>query len=629
LTPFSIIPNNSLERRRAFGAPRKAKPKGAVLGNKDSANQEPARTRPPVQSLRRRPKAQVLIIGGGINGVGTFRDLALQGVDVALVERGDYCQGASGASSHMIHGGIRYLENGEFRLVRESVVERNRLLRIAPHYVKPLQTTIPVFSTFSGVLAAPLRFLTHKQQGAPKERGAFLIKLGLTLYDFFSRDGGTVPRHQFRGRKRALAELPRLHPGVKYAATYFDASVHNPERLTLDVLQDGERAGASGGKARASNYISLDSMEGAAGSGTGSTVRLRDELTGELFDFTAEVIVNTTGAWVDLTNEAMGAPSSFMGGTKGSHIVLDHPELLAACNGREIFFEHTDGRIVLIYPMGDRVLVGTTDVDADMAEDAVCSESEIDYFVDLIGHVFPDIAVNRGQIVYTFSGVRPLPRHDATQPGFVSRDYRIERRPAPAPAAGAGGSGAIVLSLVGGKWTTFRALAEHLSNDVLSELGMERKVSTAKLAIGGGAGFPASEDGVQRWIKEHMSERRDADRTAGLLTRYGTRAGEVIRFLDSGSDGNPDRLLHSTRELSVRELEFMAQHEQIGHLIDVLIRRTSLAFRGLVTGELLNEVAEILSGPLGWDTATLASEISHAQEVLKRFHGVRVHSLVS
>ncbi|HAG60541.1 MAG TPA: FAD-dependent oxidoreductase, partial [Arthrobacter bacterium] len=127
-----------------------------------------------VQELRKRPHAKVLIVGGGINGVGTFRDLALQGVDVALVERGDYCQGASGASSHMIHGGIRYLENGEFRLVRESVVERNRLLRIAPHYVKPLQTTIPIFSTFSGVLSAPLRFLTHKQQGKPKERGAFL-----------------------------------------------------------------------------------------------------------------------------------------------------------------------------------------------------------------------------------------------------------------------------------------------------------------------------------------------------------------------------------------------------------------------------------------------------------------------
>ncbi|WP_458114504.1 glycerol-3-phosphate dehydrogenase/oxidase [Arthrobacter sp. R1-13] len=584
-----------------------------------------------MESLRQRPRAQVLIIGGGINGVGTFRDLALQGVDVALVERGDYCQGASGASSHMIHGGIRYLENGEFRLVRESVVERNRLLRIAPHYVKPLQTTIPIFSTFSGILAAPLRFLTHKQQGKPKERGAFLIKAGLTLYDSFSRDGGNVPRHEFRGRKRALAELPMLHPGIKYAATYFDASVHNPERLTLDVLQDGEKAGGGSksgtaeAHARASNYLSLVGKKPATAE-SGTTVQLRDELTGEVFDFTADVIVNTTGAWVDLTNQAMGAASAFMGGTKGSHIVLDHPDLLAACNGREIFFEHTDGRIVLIYPMGDRVLVGTTDIHADMSRDAVCTDAEIDYFFDLIGHVFPDITVNRGQIVYTFSGVRPLPRHDETQPGFVSRDYRIERQATQqVPEGVAGSNSGVVLSLVGGKWTTFRALAEHLSDDVLAELGRQRRISTAKLAIGGGAGFPETEAGVQKWIKAHMSPGRDADRAAVLLTRYGTRAEEVISYLDAG----PDRLLHSTRELSVRELEFMARHEQIGHLVDILIRRTSLAFRGLVTGELLNEIADVLAIPLGWDAAARATEIRHAQEVLNRFHGVQVHSLVT
>ena len=603
------------------------------MGTKDHSglsgalpSRAPSGARSSVQALRQRPRAKVLVIGGGINGVGTFRDLALQGVDVALVERGDYCQGASGASSHMIHGGIRYLENGEFRLVRESVVERNRLLRIAPHYVKPLQTTIPIFSTFSGVLSAPLRFLTHKQQGKPKERGAFLIKLGLSLYDAFSRDGGSVPRHQFRGRKRALAELPHLHPGIKYSATYFDASVHNPERLTLDVLQDGEKAGqgATGpadATARASNYLSLQAtapgaaLEASRGD-SGSTVQLRDELTGEVFDFTADVIVNTTGAWVDLTNAAMGTASRFMGGTKGSHIVLDHPGLLEACSGREIFFEHTDGRIVLIYPMGDRVLVGTTDVDADMGQDAVCTDDEIDYFLDLIGHVFPDIHVGREQIVYTFSGVRPLPRHDATQPGFVSRDYRIERHE--------GAGGAVVLSLVGGKWTTFRALAEHLTNDVLAELGMERKVSTAKLAIGGGAGFPDDEEGVQKWIKAHMSAGRDARRTAALLTRYGTRAEDVMRYLDAG----PDRLLHSTHELSVRELEFMAGNEQVGHLADVLIRRTSLAFRGLVTGELLIEAADVLAGPLGWDGPARAAEVRAAQDVLERFHRVQIHSLV-
>jgi glycerol-3-phosphate dehydrogenase len=164
-----------------------------------------------------------------------------------------------------------------------------------------------------------------------------------------------------------------------------------------------------------------------------------------------------------------------------------------------------------------------------------------------------------------------------------------------------------------------------MANDVLAELGMERKVSTAKLAIGGGTGFPEDEAGVQKWIKAHMSASRDADRAAVLLTRYGTRAEEVMDYLDAGAD----RLLHSTRELSVRELEFMARNEQIGHLADVLIRRTSLAFRGLVTGELLHEVAEVLASPLGWDSAATAAQIRAAHDGLERLHRVEIHSLVA
>ena len=168
-------------------------------------------TRPEVADLRARPTAEVVVIGGGINGIATFRDLALQGVDVVLVERDDFVSGASSASSHMIHGGIRYLENGEFRLVQESVEERNGLIRIAPHYVKPLQTTVPIYSTFSGILSAPLRFLTHRQ-GKPTERGAALIKTGLTIYDAFSRDGGAVPRHPSTVASGPSRNCPRWTP---------------------------------------------------------------------------------------------------------------------------------------------------------------------------------------------------------------------------------------------------------------------------------------------------------------------------------------------------------------------------------------------------------------------------------
>ncbi len=564
-------------------------------------------TRKVVQELRDNPRATVLIIGGGINGVGTFRDLALQGIDVALVERGDYCQGASGASSHMIHGGIRYLENGEFRLVRESVVERNALLRIAPHYVKPLKTTIPIYTTFSGILSAPMRFLTHRQ-GKQVERGAVLIKAGLTMYDFFSRDGGNVPRHSFVGRKKALAAMPDVRKDIKYAATYFDASVHNPERLTLDVLRDGKIANPS---ARAANYVSAI---GTSDDG----VLLRDELTGETFSFQADVVVNATGAWTDGTNATLGTETRFMGGTKGSHIVLDHPELLKACNGTEIFFEHVDGRIVLIYPMGDRVLVGTTDIDVDVDEQAVCTDEEIDYFFELIGHVFPDIKVSNDHIVYSFSGVRPLPRHDETQPGFVSRDYRIEKR-----EETLGTRKVTTLSLVGGKWTTFRALSEHLADETLAALGAPRKTSTAGVAIGGGLDFPTDEAAERAWVRKAVRPGVDEARVEVLLTRYGTRATDVIEYLADG----PDRMFHSTKELSTRELAYMVENEQVGHLIDVLIRRTSLAFRGLVTADLLAELADTLAPLLGWDAARSAAETKLAEKVLADAHRVHLKNL--
>ena len=548
--------------------------------------------------LRQRPNAQVLVVGGGINGVATFRYLAMQGIDVALIERGDYSQGASGASSHMIHGGIRYLENGEFRLVHESVQERNSLLQIAPHYVKPLQTTIPIFSTFSGILSAPMRFLTHKS-GKPTERGAALIKAGLIMYDVFAGIGGrNTPWHSFKAGRNARKDLPALRQDVKYTATYFDASVHNPERLTLDVLRDGLAANP---QARATNYTSLTGFKDGK-------AQLRDELSGEQFVFEADVLVNATGAWVDLTNEDLGRDTKWTGGTKGSHIVLDHPELLAATGGREIFFEHEDGRIVLIYPMLGRVLVGTTDLEHDMREPAVCTEEEVDYFFELIHHVFPNIKVDRQDIVYRFSGVRPLPNHDDTAPGFVSRDYQVKETRLTDKT--------MMLSLIGGKWTTFRALGENLGGKVLNFLRAEQRQSTVGVPIGGGRNFPMNEGELDAWYaaREHRAGR---ERLRVLLERYGTRADAVLDIV-----GEDEHLLEHSDQLSHEELAYLAEQEQVGRLIDVFIRRTNLAFRGLVTNELVHEVASSLAVPMGWDGAQTDAEINHALSVLRTHHEV-------
>lgn len=559
-----------------------------------SSSTAPA-VRPAITELAARGRVQALIIGGGINGIATFRDLALQGVDVVLVERNDFASGATAASSHMIHGGIRYLENGEFRLVKESVEERNGLLRIAPHFVKPLETTIPIYSTFTGILQAPLRFLTHKQ-GKPTERGALLIKVGLTIYDTFSRDGGTVPRHRFHGRKRSLQALPKLDERVRWTATYFDASVHDPERLALDVLLDGCAADP---RATAVNYVEAIGLDG-------DTVTLRDTVSGETFTVSADVVVNTSGPWSDLTNEALGRPSKFMGGTKGSHIVLDHPELLEATKGREIFFEHEDGRIVLIYPLKGRVLVGTTDIDADPSKPAVCTEEEVDYFFDLIHHVFPTIEVDREQIVFRYSGIRPLPRHEDTAPGFVSRDYRIEvaKRDGAAP----------LVTLVGGKWTTFRALGESLANSVLGLLGAERTVSTARRAIGGGNDFPATPEAAEEWKKEHLATVLEG-RRAQLLERYGTRAAQVAAYLADGED----REIVGGR-LSTRELAWMVEREHVVHLTDVVLRRTDIAFTGAATPDVLEEIADALAEAAGWSAETRDAELAACiQELADRF----------
>ncbi|MFC1936639.1 FAD-dependent oxidoreductase [Chloroflexota bacterium] len=155
-------------------------------------------------SLSNNPEVDVLIIGAGVNGIGSFRDMVLQGLRVLIIDKGDYCSGASAASSHMAHGGIRYLENGEFRLVKEAVQERNRLLKNAPHYVKPLPTTIPIFHIFSGILNAPLKFFRLLEH--PSERGALVIKLGLMLYDFFTKSQRTVPKHQFIWKRSSATE---------------------------------------------------------------------------------------------------------------------------------------------------------------------------------------------------------------------------------------------------------------------------------------------------------------------------------------------------------------------------------------------------------------------------------------
>jgi glycerol-3-phosphate dehydrogenase len=558
--------------------------------------------RPEVRQVMKMRSPEVLIIGGGINGLATLRDLALQGVSAVLVDRGDFCSGASAASSHMIHGGIRYLENGEFRLVHESVVERNDLLVTAPHCVSPLLTTVPLFSLWSGIVQAPLRMLTHKKS-SNTERGAALIAVGLLIYESFSRRAAKrMPRMRFSGRKKARALLPSLHPGVKYVASYFDASSPDPERLALDVLDDA----LSHPTVVAVNYVEAVRSEG-------ENVILRDGLTGVTFALRPRIVVNMTGPWVDVTNTSLGVPTQFMGGTKGSHIVVDHPGLEKELAGRELFFENSDGRIVLIYPLKGKVMIGTTDIPHDPSTPAVCTGEEMDYFFDLVKHVLPGVDLCRSDVVFHFSGVRPLPKTDAAQPGFISRDYRIEHHTL------GGGQGPDLLSVVGGKWTTFRALAETVSDRVCQALGYTRAISTRFLPIGGGVGFPATDEEESCWCSQFggpLSETRKRE----LLKRYGTFASRLIE----ATIENGECTLTTTPDYSVQEVEYLITQSQAVHVVDVMLRRTSLAISGRVTDEVLDEWAGVMGNVLSWSEARRSQERTDAARILRDTHGVAV-----
>ena len=554
-----------------------------------------------LEGLKGDPSVDVLVVGGGINGIGVFRDLALQGVRVLLAERGDFCSGASSASSHMAHGGIRYLENGEFRLVREAIVERGRLIANAPHLVRPLPTVIPLFRVMSGLLNAPFKFVNLLDK--PAERGAVVIKVGLSFYDSFAQDRGAVPRHRFEAKRASLARFPSLNPKVMFTATYYDGQLLSPERLAVEVLLDGE---AEGGHARALNHVSVSGGDGATG-----TLRLRDELTGEALSVRPRVVINAAGPWIDRVNASFGIGQRYIGGTKGSHIVLDHPELRKAIGDNEFFFENADGRIVLIFPWYDRVIVGTSDIPCDDPDGAVCTEAEIDYFIGLTARVFPAIGIAREHIVFAFSGVRPLVYSKATTAAQISRDHVTHEDSL---------GGIPTLSLVGGKWTTFRAFSEQVTDRVLAILGEKRVAGTEELAVGGGRGWQA-EGGETALVAEVAAAGGiDAGRARTLWERYGTRAKDVA--LAIAADGG--RALATRPSWACGEVAFLVRREKALRLDDLLLRRTTLAWLGGLDLPFVSELASVMGEELGWSPADTEKEIARTLKLLRDRHGLHV-----
>jgi len=545
--------------------------------------------------LRRKERVCVLVVGGGINGISTYRELALQGVDVVLVERGDFMSGASAAPSRMIHGGLRYMENGEFALVRESLAERNRLLANAPHYVSPLPTLIPITDWFSGVFLAAWRFLGGKPK--PGVRGALIVKLGLTLYDLYSGRAHPMPRHRFFGRGATRRNWPAFNADVTATALYYDARISYPERLGVEMLLDMEREAP---EALALNHVGLTALaEGEAS--------LTDALTGERFTLRPDIVVNATGAWIDLTNQTIdGSAPRLIGGTKGSHLILNSPALAAALGDRMVYFANREGRVCILFVHLGHVLAGSTDISVDTPDGIRCEPAETAYILQSVREIFPAIALGENDIVYRFAGVRPLPRSDASVNAAISRDHRCEWLEGGVP----------VLNLIGGKWTTFRAFGAEAADLVMARSGASRRRSTDALAIGGGADFPADPATRETWILREAAETGlSTERVATLLDRYGTRLRDVALTPD-------DRPLASLPSYSRNEIEWLVETEHVATLGDLVLRRMAIAFTGELSPAALEELADIAGAMLGWDAGRRQAEISSLVERLATFHDV-------
>lgn len=512
---------------------------------------------------------EVVILGAGINGCGTFRDLCAQGVRCLMIEREDYCAGASAASSRLMHGGLKYLETGEFRLVRESLYERNMLLATAGHLVHPLECLVPVRSTFGGILGSVARFFRIKAK--LNDRGSLITALGLTLYDIYGRKLRKMPKHRMLNRRGLAREMPGLAPAITGAGVYYEGRISHAERLGLELALDGE---ALNPQSRSVTHAEILGAEGGV-------IRWRNR-EGE-HAARAKVVINAGGAWIDAVNRQIGIESRLMGGSRGSHLVVDHPELYAALDGRMVYFGTADGRVNLLYPFAGKVLVGSTDLPTPDPDQARCTAEEEDYLRAAAAEVFPDLPIRPDQVVQRFCGTRPLPRTDGQDIGLVTRDHSIARLALP--------DGTPVLCLIGGKWTTFRGFSEQTTDEVLGLVGRKRRVSTAGMQIGGGRNLPPDAEG-----REALAERlaRDAglavERVRALLGRYGTG----VRTYLTGLSG-PETPLPGCPEYSVEEIRHICRNERVQTVEDVLRRRTLITLTGQDSPEVRAAVTAILA----------------------------------
>jgi len=562
----------------------------------------------------------VVVLGGGINGAALARELTLSGVAVAVVDAGDIASGATAWSTRLVHGGLRYLEHGEVSLVRESLAERDRLVRLAPHLVRPLEFYLPVQARWGGLCSAAAglvgwRALARAWRGT-RGRGAWTVGLGLALYDLLSV-GSAWPRHRMvrAGRKGQPAVDASRFP---LAGIYADAQMLFPERFTVELLLDAQQIAAAAGTSfsvhtHSSVRMTEDGMlhitpRQAAGRGT---------------SLRPAGIVNATGAWVDRTLEHLlptlaDDPQPLIGGTQGSHLVVRSAGLREALGESGVYAEADDGRPVFVLPFGPRlVLVGTTDIPfSGDPHDARTSAAEIAYLCAAVGRLFPLHAPLPEQIQQYYCGVRPLPgpgcsgESDAT-PGAITRRHLLVRHPGgPVP----------IWSIVGGKLTTCRSLAETAAAEVLRCLGRPVLTTSRKRPLPGAPTIPepallASAAASAQQAGLEPAEALQA--AAQGVALFGARAPLMLAESHRAAGGGK-RVRGTSLPMGI--VEACVRLEWATDLEDVIERRLMLVFaEGLSRGTLEDVAQGLVEAGVLEPAATVAAVRQCVDRLRDRF----------
>ena len=521
----------------------------------------------------------VVILGAGINGAALARELVLNGTSVVLVDAADLAFGTTAYSSRLIHGGLRYLEYGEFSLVRESLEERNRLLRLAPQFVRPLPLVIPVRKRTGGWLPSIHRFLGGQAPAA--ERGLWLVRAGLAFYDLYARDRH-LPRHAAT-RVGAAGSVPVDPRRYRWLCTYWDAQILHPERFVAALVEDAQAFAVGHDtefalftyhRVRAvGDRLEICRIDRPGGGQTGEPVRT----------VRPAAIVNATGAWVDRTLDQLGVITRpLIGGTKGTHFLTFHQPLAEALGGQGVYAEAEDGRPVFLAPWGRGALVGTTDIpfSGDPAA-AVATDAELDYLVEVVHQLFPQLDLTRDDIHLHYAGVRPLPNTGGGTPASVTRRHWMEEH--------AGGT-VPMYSIVGGKLTTCRSLAEQATATILRRLGRSPTANSRQRPIPGGESYPADPTELQTaWQQLTDRFQLPLECVRAVWTLCGSRTASVLETLDE----LPGACLAGT-DLPRSFVRWVIRNEWTTTLDDLVERRLMLLYDPNLSQTTLDELAELL-----------------------------------